>query len=399
MSATTIPDATTPPPPPEVPVRFELVPATVEPQPGQEVSHYDRTQIRTAKAGQAVAVVREGNAPDAVGDNVALDADGATIVAKVDGRVLVRHDRVHVDTALEVHGNVDFSTGNVDFPGDVVVRGTVLDLFKVHGGGSVFVGGAVEGAEIRAARDLVVKGSIVAKDRGSCTVGGSVRAKYVTNARVEAGGDVLCEAAIANSTVVAAGAVRVKDGPIIAGKTTAGGGIYCRALGAPSGVMTVVEAGVDDALRREIPEILAAVELQRQKARKIEQTVQPLLANQKNLTPAQKEKATELLFEAKEMTGRADAAANAFKARHAAMVAKADVEISVAEVLHHGVVIRFPGLQTRIMTDFKGPLKIQLKKVGNERRILLVTPSNQSTQYLGGETLPDPFAAALAKLG
>jgi uncharacterized protein (DUF342 family) len=382
---------------------FEFLPApgaAAAAAAGEATSHYDRTRIRLAKPGDAIATVKQGDAKLLIGPNTALDNDGATIRATIAGRVRVdeQSGRLRVDNVLEIPGDVDFSVGNVDFPGDIIVHGNVLDLFKVHSAGSIHVDGAVEAADVRATRDLTVVGSIVAKDRGSVLAGGSVHAKYITNAKVEAAGDVLCGVAIANSTVVASGKVVVAEGALVAGNTIANGGVECKTLGSTAGVMTIVEVGVDDPFRRHLPEALAAIDAQRAKARKIEQTVQPLMANQKQLTPAQKEKATELLFEAQEMTQAADRKIKELKERHAAITARARAEVHVAETLCNGVVLRFPGLQTRVMAAFKGPLKVILKTVRGQRSILLVDTTSNASQALGAESIPDPIAHALNKL-
>jgi hypothetical protein len=144
--------------------------------------------------------------------------------------------------------------------------------------------------------------------------------------------------------------------------------------------------------------MITAIEVNRQKARKIEQTVQPLLGNQQELTPAQKDKAMELLRDAREMMTTSNNMVNDLKARHAAMLEKGKAEVAVTDVLYHGVVIRFPGVQTRIMTAFKGPLKVHLVRVDREWRIQLLDPKNQFTQYLGAETIPDGVSSALARL-
>lgn len=363
-------------------------------------SHYDRTQIRLVRPGDAIAVVRTGDPRLLLGANTALDPDGATIRATCAGRAATGIDdgRLCVETALEIPGDLDFAVGNVDFPGDVAVAGNVLDLFKLRGAGSIHVGGDVEGADVRAMGDVRVAGGIVAKDRGSIRAGGAVRARYATNADVDAAGDVECESGIANSTIVSGGRVAVARGAIVAGRVTATGGVSCLTLGSAAGVLTVIEAGVDEAFRRQLPGAIDLIEALRAKAKKIEQTVQPLLQHQKTLTAAQREKATELLFEAGEMNQTAAAKAAQLKARYAAIMAVAKPEVHVGEMLHQGVVLRFPGVQTRIMNPFAGPLQIVLKVVRNEREIRLIDPASGALQQLGAESVPDPVAAALAKL-
>jgi uncharacterized protein (DUF342 family) len=250
----------------------------------------------------------------------------------------------------------------------------------------------------RAAADLVVAGSIVGKDRGSIIAGGDVRAKFITNAQIEARGAIRSQAAIANSKIICGGAVIVDNGGIVAGKLSANGGVVCRSLGNASGVTTVIEVGVDDFYRRELPGMLAAVEQQRAKAMKIEQTVQPLLQNQRTLTPAQKETATELLFNAQSMAQQADKEAKAIHELHASITAKAKAEVTVSDVLCPGVVIRFPGMQTRVMTPYKGPLKIALQRTKGESAILLIDPRTGSTQRLGAESVPDTVSNLLSRM-
>jgi len=303
-----------------------------------------------------------------------------------------------LDAALEIAGHVDLSVGDIDTTGDVHVRGNVLEQFKVHSGGRIVVDGAVEAAELRAAADIEVAGSIVGKDRGSITAGGNVRARFITSAKIEAAGDIHCEIALANCTVVCGGRIVVEQGQIAGGKLITAGGVTCKSLGNSSGVMTVVEVGVDESLRRDLPGIIAAAEAQKAKAKKIEQTVQPLLQNQKKLTPAQKEKATELLFDAQSMNQLATETLLAVKERYENSLANCKPEVVLSDILNPGVVLRFPGLQTRVMSPFKGPLKIAIKRSGQENRILLIDTESGSSQQLGAESIPDQTAKLMGKV-
>jgi uncharacterized protein (DUF342 family) len=395
------------PPPPDQAAQtlphFDLLVSEDAAPAGSEVaSHYERTHLRVVKPGDAVAVLREreGNPSLVLGRNTALANDGVTIRATIAGRLRLENGKICVDNALEIPGNVDFSVGHVDFPGDVIVQGNILDLFKVHSGGSITVGGAIEAAEVRAARDVRVKGSIVAKDRGAVVAGGAVHAKYITNAKVQAGADICCAAAIANSQLICGGKIDIRDGAIVAGKAFALGGVICKTLGNDSGVLTLVEVGIDEVFRRDLPAALAAIDAKRHKARKIEQTVQPLLQNQKALTAAQKEKATELLFEAQEMAQHALKASNVLKERYTAIntASKTGCEILVHGALFPGVIIRFRALQTRIMSLVQGPARITMETAGRDRIIRLTDITTGDTRNLGCETIPDPLVGLMAKL-
>ena len=57
-----------------------------------------------------------------------------------------------------IENDVDYSTGNIDFNGDVVIGGSVQPQFSVRATGSVTIGGYVEtGAYITAGKDIMIK--------------------------------------------------------------------------------------------------------------------------------------------------------------------------------------------------------------------------------------------------
>lgn len=84
-----------------------------------------------------------------VGKNVLIDQDETSMYAAMDGLVtLTEKGKVNVFPVYEVNGDVDYSTGNIDFVGTVVIRGNVLTGFTVKSAGDIRVVGGVEGAEL-----------------------------------------------------------------------------------------------------------------------------------------------------------------------------------------------------------------------------------------------------------
>lgn len=80
-----------------------------------------------AKPGKA-AIIRRGR-------NTVLDETGHNLYSTIDGHVRVVEDKIAVEPVYEVGGDVDFASGNIDFVGDVVIRGAVTSGFKVRAGG------------------------------------------------------------------------------------------------------------------------------------------------------------------------------------------------------------------------------------------------------------------------
>src|ERR1700733_6733911 len=172
----------------DAPARLEMLLHEESAETEKGIDHYNRHHYVTALANQPIAKVHRrivGSAgvdvrgksiaqrhpPDqrfTLGANVTLDSNGS-VVAKIAGRVRNETGKLWVDPLMDIPGNVDFATGNIDFAGDVHVCGNVLDLFHVASRGNVTIEGAVEAAEIIAGASLLVRGGIIAKERGRCT--------------------------------------------------------------------------------------------------------------------------------------------------------------------------------------------------------------------------------------
>ena len=86
-----------------------------------------------------------------------LSEDGLALLAAIDGKAEMIDGRINVYAVYEVLGNVDNSTGNIDFIGNVIINGNVLTGFEVKAGGYIEVRGVVEGAKIIAQGDVLLK--------------------------------------------------------------------------------------------------------------------------------------------------------------------------------------------------------------------------------------------------
>ena len=176
------------------------------------------------------------------------------------GRVRKRL-RIGLSAVSEIEGDIDYSTGHVDFAGDVVIKGSVKPLFKVKATGSVSIGGNVEeGAQVVAGKHVEVGGGIVgAKIRVSA--GGCVVAKFLQQASVRAGEDVEVAGYIFDAFVQASGSLTVAGAgqgsslALVGGTIWAGGGIETPSLGSPSNPHIRLVVGIDPMLKQESDEL------------------------------------------------------------------------------------------------------------------------------------------------
>ena len=165
--------------------------------------------------GKETPYSRESPVSCVAGRNVERRDD--KLVATVDGRLIVENGRADVDEVLMVKGEVDFHTGNISFPGDVVIDGAVHDGFKVWSGASIVCKSTMDAFDVNAKKDLTCAQGIIGRRRGQVRVGGEIRAKYIQNCRVAARGDMHIASAIVNSRIFCLGTVDLGDKGVIMG--------------------------------------------------------------------------------------------------------------------------------------------------------------------------------------
>jgi uncharacterized protein len=193
------------------------------------------------------AVVAYGKAPvtsPKPGKNTLVRGDA--VVAQCDGRFVAHEESFWVSEVLDVPGDVDYSTGHIDFSGDVIVHGQIKQGFKVKAGGSLTCARLIDASEIVCGGDLETGQGILGRMQGTVKVGGRVRAKFIENCYLEAGGDVVVATGCLNSVINTLGAVVTgPKGVIIGGKLYAQKGVSAFQIGSTAGVRTEIHCGVD----------------------------------------------------------------------------------------------------------------------------------------------------------
>ena len=84
------------------------------------------------------------------GKGTRLSEDGLSLFSAMDGEVVEKSPFLLVEPVHTVYGDIDLSTGHVDFVGNVVVHGNVTEGMRVKAGGDVTVYGNVSKARIEA---------------------------------------------------------------------------------------------------------------------------------------------------------------------------------------------------------------------------------------------------------
>lgn len=181
-----------------------------------------------------------------VGKNIRLSEDGLQAFSEVNGHATVVEDRIFVSDVYEVSANVDTSTGDITYEGNVHVRGNVNTGFSIHAKGDIVVDGVVEGARLVAGGHIILKRGVQGMDRAVLTAGGNVISRFIESATAEAGGYVSADA-ILHSHVSAKGDIMVdgRRGNITGGSIRSGSLISAKNIGSTMGTTTNLEVGME----------------------------------------------------------------------------------------------------------------------------------------------------------
>ncbi len=192
------------------------------------------------------------------GRNLEISKDGLQLLSMVDGHASLVNGAVFVSDIYSVE-NVDTATGNIEYHGNVEVRGNVCENFKVKTDGDVFVSGVVEGAEIEAGGNIIIARGMHGQNKGKLRAGGNIIAKFLSAADVQAKGFVEAEQ-ILNSNVSATEVhAEAGKGLITGGKITATKAVNVRNAGSPMGANTVIEVGNDPEIKKRYAELQRSI--------------------------------------------------------------------------------------------------------------------------------------------
>ncbi len=171
--------------------------------------------------------------------------DGKKVISHIDG--LVEYGRVggviylNVSSVYLVQEDVDFTTGNVDFPGSVIVKGSIKAGFEVRAKNEV-VATTIRGRVIAGGGVMARQGIIGGQDAADIYAEGSVYAKFIHKAKIITNEGVYVKKSIMNSEIYAEKEIVVDGvpGSIIGGKVFSVEGISAKIYGSEAYIKTDV---------------------------------------------------------------------------------------------------------------------------------------------------------------
>lgn len=222
--------------------------------------------------GEVVPAKKGSEAKVNLGKNVTLSEDGIHILATSEGILKVDPEKNYVEVSeyLEVENNVDYTTGNIDFPGIVLIKGDVKPGFVVRAKGDIDINGVAEAATVISLEGNVRISGAKGKDKGLIKAKKAVYVKYAESITIEAE-NLFFEHDLLNCTVRVTNSIigRGRNSSIIGGEYIASSCIECDEIGSDMGVKTYLEVGVNPYIREEIKLLKAQIEIDKASIQKL----------------------------------------------------------------------------------------------------------------------------------
>lgn len=190
------------------------------------------------------------------GKNIYLSEDNLQMFSDVSGDVRLDRDTVEVSNTFTVVADVDASTGDIDYDGNVVIKGSVRTGFRVRAKGDIQVNNVVEGADLYSDGNIVLNRGIQGMYRGKLEAKGDIVTKFIENANVKAGGSVR-SGSILHSEVEAGDTIACEGRKsfVVGGSLSALNLISIKTLGNRMGTITNIKLGVDPTVLEKLKEM------------------------------------------------------------------------------------------------------------------------------------------------
>lgn len=194
------------------------------------------------------------------GKNITLSEDETTVTSDIDGNVTLADGTIFVSDTYNVAADVDTSTGDINYEGNVFIPGTVRTGFTVRAKGDIEVNGVVEGATLIAGGNIVIKRGVQGMGKGKLEAGGDICAQFFESGNVNAKGDIIA-GSILHSQIKSGGKVVIsgKKGFIVGGEILCESYVEANSIGNRMETQTLIKVGVKPELYEKMKQLVPIV--------------------------------------------------------------------------------------------------------------------------------------------
>lgn len=178
---------------------------------------------------------------------VKLSEDRFLYTALITGKIELSGENLTVSNLLEIKEDLDYLQGDIHFKGDLMIYGNITAGKVVEAEGSITVRGHVEGAVIRAGKNVILESGMQGAGKGSIVSGGSISGRFFEQVEMKAKENITANT-IMNCSMEAGNEIIVtgKKGVLIGGTAYAGNKITASILGNYTYLRTELCVGIRD---------------------------------------------------------------------------------------------------------------------------------------------------------
>ncbi len=291
------------------------------------------------------------------GKNVYVSEDGLSLFSTIEGQLVYDLNRITISETYIVEGDAGVATGDIDFSGNVIVRGNVESGFTIKAGGNIEVQGFVEEATIIAGKDILLRHGIQGKNHGKLVAGGDIVTKFIQNSIVEAKGCLYTEA-IMHSQVEAGDSVivEVNKGLIAGGTVQATNLISAKIIGSPMSTTTTVKISMALSLQHKYNTAKSELSKKRQQLDQIAKNIsyiQEKLAKGEKIPKARIEAVKPMIMLQQQLGGEIGTIQAEFDSLEEMLQGYQEGAIQVRDVMYPGCKVIMGSLIKHIREDVK----------------------------------------------
>jgi len=307
--------------------------------------------------GKALRVQTPASARIHAGQNVSRSDGGGEFHATMGGRIRWASGMLSVDQVYRIPGSVGLATGHVRHGGALMIEKDVEAGARVEADGDIEIKQVLEPADVVCGGSLTVRGGVTGGAGREVRVAGSVQARFLLEADVEAGADVIVEREIVRCVVKTAGAVVMPCGRIVGGSVTALDGIQAAQAGSAASVSTELHLGEDFRPGEQLAAINKNMADFKEQLNKIEPVLSPMVRKVNSLPP-DKVKAVKLLaVQVKELKEAIEQSRQQADAIRTESRPQARAEVVIRDMIFPETVICIRQERLRVQEEVRGPVR------------------------------------------
>jgi len=167
-----------------------------------------------------------------VGINTKAIGNETKLVATIDGFLYRQGRNICIGSIYIIGGDVDYKTGNIEYSGDVLIKGNVNAGFSVIADGNISIEGVVESARIESKNgNVFLKGSVFGLNNATIIANKNINAENIQDAKIKAGQNLVVKGQIRSCQIETENLSMPSSGKIISSSIAFRGRIKCGNIG------------------------------------------------------------------------------------------------------------------------------------------------------------------------